>query len=1049
MNEAQERPGTTGRAAELVSAVLAWPRRSMRRLVGVIIVAVAVVGSGLVMLPAAFAASDPCNPVVNPVVCENSKAGTPSSVWDIDGAGDPSIQGFATDISVNLGQRIDFKIKTNATAYTIDVYRLGWYNGDGARKIASVPVTASLPQTQPACITSTATEIYDCGNWAVSASWTVPTTAVSGVYIARLRRSDNGGDSHITFVVRDDASTSDVIFQTSDATWQAYNAYGGSDFYNGGNNGRAYKISYNRPFATRGSAAGRDFVFSNEYPMIRFLERNGYDISYTTNVDSERRGALIKNHKIFLSVGHDEYWSKTQRANVEAARDAGTHLAFFSGNEVYWKTRYEPSQDGTNTAYRTIVCYKETWANAKIDPSSEWTGTWRDPRFSPPADGGRPENGLTGTMFMVNDGDLALTVKAEEGKYRLWRNTNLTNLATGTQATLAQHTVGYESNEDRDNGFRPQGLIRLSTTTGSVPQVLQDFGNKVLPGTTTHNMTLYRAASGALVFSAGTIQYAWGVDDEHDGATTATDSRMQQAVINLFADMGVQPATLMSGLVAASASTDGEAPTVSISSPAAGATVARGSQVTLTGTATEVGGGRVAGVEVSTDDGASWHPATGTTSWTYKFYAAGLSTQVVRVRAVDDSVNVGQTPATREFQLSGPSTMFGQRVPKTPAVADTSPVELGVRFKPTVNGYVTGIRFYKGSGNTGTHTGTLWTAGGTPLATGTFTGESSTGWQTMTFANPAPVLAGTTYVASYFAPTGNYAADEWVFAYDWLESPPLVAPRSTASAGNGVYVYGGNGGFPTAAYGSANYYVDVTFATSQDLPPVVTSTSPLDGAGEVPVTVQPSAVFSKSLNPASITFTLTKGGGGSVTGTVGYNDSLKTVTFTPSVALDSAKTYTATVTGSDSAGRSGTATWSFFTEIDAPVYTLFATTAVPTTVSHNDPNAVELGVKFKASVAGQIIGIRFYQGPGNTGSHPVTLWNTSGTALATATVGPSTDTGWRVAYFTTPVNITANTTYIASYYAPNGHYAGDNRFFASTLVNGPLTAPSGTNGVYK
>ena len=129
-------------------------------------------------------------------------------------------------------------------------------------------------------------------------------------------------------------------------------------------------MSYNRPFETRESSIdGRSFLFSNEYPMIRFLESNGYDVAYSTGVDTDRFGSLIQNHKVFLSVGHDEYWSGQQRANVEAARDAGVNLAFFSGNEVYWKTRWESSIDGTGTPYRTLVTYKETQANAKIDPS--------------------------------------------------------------------------------------------------------------------------------------------------------------------------------------------------------------------------------------------------------------------------------------------------------------------------------------------------------------------------------------------------------------------------------------------------------------------------------------------------------------------------------------------------------------------------------------------------------------------------------------------------------------------------------------------------------
>src|SRR5262249_8078393 len=127
---------------------------------------------------------------------------------------------------------------------------------------------------------------------------------------------------------------------------------------------------------------------------------------YFTDVDSDRYGSLLLNHKVFMSVGHDEYWSGQQRANVEAARDAGINLAFFSGNEVFWKTRWENSIDASVTPYRTLVTYKESKVNARPDPldlsQGVWTGTWRDARFSPPADGGRPENALTGTMYMAD-----------------------------------------------------------------------------------------------------------------------------------------------------------------------------------------------------------------------------------------------------------------------------------------------------------------------------------------------------------------------------------------------------------------------------------------------------------------------------------------------------------------------------------------------------------------------------------------------------------------------------------------------------------------------
>jgi hypothetical protein len=1011
--------------------------------------AVSVVVGGLVVVPAAMAAADPCVPLINPVACENSKAGSPASEWDIYEAGEESIQGFATDISVNLGGTIRFKIKTPATAYKIDIYRLGWYNGDGARKITSVTPSVSLPQTQPACLSDTATENFDCGNWAVSAQWTVPTTVVSGVFVAKLTRTDpsgNGDSSHITFVVRDDSSTSDLFFQTSDTTWHAYNMYGGSNFYHGGDNGRAFKISYNRPFGTRGNNP-EDFLFSNEYPMLRFLERNGYDTSYTTGVDSDRRGNLIKNHQVFLSVGHDEYWSNQQRANVESARDAGVNLAFFSGNEVYWKTRYEASTDGSNTAYRTLVCYKETWANDKIDPTTEWTGTWRDPRFTPPSNGNRPENALTGTAYMSNNVDLAIQVPATQGKYRLWRNSTVASRAATNQATtLAPHTVGYESDEDLDNGFRPPGLIRLSTTTGETPEYLRDYGNTVTPGTTTHHLTLYRAASGALVFGAGTIQWAWGLDEYHDGTVEPVDPSMQQATLNLLGDMGAFPGTIMSGRTMPTASNDSTAPTTTITSPAVGASVVNGNQVTVTGTAADTGG-QVAGVEVSYDGGEKWHPATGTTSWSYSFYTTGAGTQSILARAIDDTANIGQ-PASRTVNLTGPSTIFGARAPVTAAVSDTEAMELGVRFTPQTDGYITGIRFYKGTGNTGTHTGTLWSNGGSQLATATFSGETATGWQKVTFANSVLVHANTTYVASYYAPNGHYAGDQGVFTASNFVSYPLTALRSNSEYGNGVYKEGA--GFPAGSYKDSNYFVDVMFTPSSSAAPTVLSALPLPDSTDMAVTTKPAAVFSKAINPSSLVFTVKNPSNASVAGSVAYDSTSKTATFTPAASLAPETMYTVSVQASDTSGNAmdSPRTWTFTTELDPTVSRLFATNASPVDPSVNDNNAVELGVKFTPQVNGTVVGVRFYKGAGNSGTHVGTLWSSGGTQMGRVTFTNEGGTGWQTARFATPVTVNAGTTYVASYHAPNGHYSATGNFFTSAYTFGQMSAPSGNNGVY-
>ncbi|QSZ49196.1 DUF4082 domain-containing protein [Arthrobacter sp. D5-1] len=991
--------------------------------------------------PAAVAAG-PCDPVVNAVVCENSKTGSPASEWDIDGAGDDTIQGFSTEISVNAGQPIRFKVDTNAPNYTIAIYRTGWYAGNGARKVADVTPSV-LRQNQPACRTDVTTGIYDCGTWAVSATWQVPSTAVSGVYIALLRRPDTGGMSHITFVVRNDGNRSAVVFQTADQTWQAYNSYGGADFYQGVN-GRAYKVSYNRPVATRGGPDGRDFYFANEYPMVRFLEQNGYDVSYISGLDADRNGGELLNHKVFLSVGHDEYWSGSQRANVTAARDAGVNLQFLSGNEMYWRTRFEPSiVDGA--ANRTLTCYKETWANEKIDPTAQWTGTWRDPRFAAQANGGGlPENGLTGTLYMSNFSDLPVTVSAEEGKTRLWRNTPLAALPAGSSAALAPHTVGYESNEDLDNGFRPAGLIRLSTTVGNVPQYLQDFGNTVAPGTTTHNLTLYRAASGALVFSAGSVQWTWGLDQMHDGNGAPADARMRQAQVNILADMGAQPATRAAGLVAAVASTDTTKPTAAISAPANGATVTHGSSVTVTGTATDVGG-VVAGVEVSTDGGTTWHPATGKQSWTYTYIQKGLATATIQARAIDDSANIGAA-ATRNLTLSGPYSVFGQTVPVVKDSGDGGAYEMGLRFTPSVDGFITGVRFYKSTANTGTHTGSLWSATGERLATATFTNETASGWQTALFSQAVPVAAGQKYTASYWAPNGHYATKDHQWASFGSTDAPLKVAGGFGAEPAGVYST--SPGFPTTSFNGGNYFADALFSTVDSSPMTVTGHSPIPSSSSVSVNTKVSAVFSKPVTAASVQLTL-QSPSGPVAGTTAYDAATRRATFTPSNALAFSTQFTATLSGTDSIGGPVTAggTWSFTTAATLPVpgscpCSLFDDSVTPGIAELREGVPLTLGVRFSSVSAGEVLGMRFYKSAGNTGTHNGALYTAAGQQLATVAFTNESSSGWQTAMFSQPVQMAANTEYIVSYKSLTGTYSATTNGFGSGLSVGPLRAAS-------
>ena len=872
----------------------------------------------------------------NAIVTENALAGNPPSEWDIAGAGDLTIQGFATQISVNKGETVHFKIKTNAPAYSISIYRLGYYSGNGARRVGTGVITAALPQSQPNPLTDATTGLIDCGNWTESANWPVPATAVSGIYLAKLIRSDNQGASHIVFIVRDDASTSPMFFQTSDATWQAYNAYGGNSLYLGTApfaNGHAAKVSYNRPFITRNGGGGsgqaaQDWLFNSEYPMVRFLEANGYDLSYTTNVDTDRRGSLIKNHKVFLSIGHDEYWSAAQRANVESARDAGVHLGFFSGNEVYWKTRFENSIDGSGTAYRTLVCYKEgtlgeNVCGGKCDPlANVWTGLWRDGCSFGGADGCKPENALTGQISW-NESDGGIVVPAAYKNLRFWRNTSVASLASGQSVTLPAGTLGYEWDQQQYAASYPTGRILLSNT-------VQNGG--------THQLTLVRKPSGALVFGAGTIQWTWGLDSNHDRGNTAPSLAMQQATVNLFADMGAQPVTLQSGLVAATASTDVTAPVSTIAAPLNGANVTVGSNVTVSGTASDTGG-TLAGIEVSTDGGTTWKPATGTTTWSYTWVPATAGNGVIKCRGYDDSGNMqvaGTAPSASAITVTAGVTVncpcsafLPTDAPALDAASDGAPIEVGVKFRSAVKGYVTKLRFYKGSLNVGTHLGHLWSSTGTQLTEATYTGESASGWQNVTLSPPVSITANTTYVASVHT-TGYYSSTTPFFT-SGVSRGPLRLLADGEDGANGLYDYG-TSKLPVSNFQSSNYWVDVVFDTTigaDVTPPVVVANAPSAGTSGVPVATTVSATFNEAMAAASFTtstVTLRDAAAALVSATVSYDASTRTVTLKPSAALAYSTVYTATLKGgaaprlTDVAGNALAAdfTWSFTTTAAPP-----------------------------------------------------------------------------------------------------------------------------------
>jgi WD40 repeat protein len=294
--------------------------------------------------------------------------------------------------------------------------------------------------------------------------------------------------------------------------------------------------------------------------------------------------------------------------------------------------------------------------------------------------------------------------------------------------------------------------------------------------------------------------------------------------------------------------------------------------------------------------------------------------------------------------------------PTNPSNNDAKSVELGVKFKSSVDGYITGIRFYKGNNDTDTYIGNLWNINGDKLATATIENESSLGWLQINFSNPVKIDANTVYVASYHTNIGRYPVDNNFFANSGVSKSPIYLLRDGENGANGVYNYGASS-FPKDTYQSSNYWVDVVFRTS----------------------------ISAGITPS--------------------------------------------------------------------IFSLWNSTATPTVFADSDTNPVELGVKFQSDQSGSITGIRFYKNPSDTGTHIGSLWTNTGSLLATASFSNETPSGWQQVNFATPVSISANTTYVASYNTSAGRYPINIGYFATARNNPPLQALSNEavagNGLYK
>jgi hypothetical protein len=334
------------------------------------------------------------------------------------------------------------------------------------------------------------------------------------------------------------------------------------------------------------------------------------------------------------------------------------------------------------------------------------------------------------------------------------------------------------------------------------------------------------------------------------------------------------------------------------------------------------------------------------------------------------------------------ATLFGDETPAVPAASDDpAPVSLGVSFTVSTPGTVTALRFFKGQGNGGTHTGALWSSDGTELASVTYSGESASGWQTAQLETPVALTPGQTYVVSYYAPQGHYAYTSGYFA-----NPKTSGPITAGTDTNGRYLYGTGGGFPIYSWGSSNYFVDVVFSYADS----GGSTGGTGGTGG-------------------------DTGGGDTGGTTGGGS---------------------TGGPGDTGGSGSTPATSTATTVPAGSVSFFAADATPQHATWADDAPVQVGVRFSTSAAGVIDGIRYYRSADDTGTRTITLWAADGTGLAAATAAGETASGWQYIPFTAPVAVTAGGEYIASYYSTGANYAVDPGGLSFPITSGALSTIS-------
>jgi hypothetical protein len=425
-------------------------------------------------------------PAGNPIQVENAKPGT--RAWRVDLVPQHVLEGYASEVSVLPGQTLHVHVSSSARLrYKVLIYRIGWYHGKGGRLMPCVPCRVHRAAARPIPGPDPSTGMLAL-TWPVTDAVPIGSSWVSGYYLADLvvqQGSYKGRGSWVPFIVREPPTRdAPILVQASVNTWQAYNSWGGRSLYWNHTGLGDNHVSFDRPYNMLTSpdinGSQENLPKAWEFPLARFLERYGYAVAYTTDVDTDTDPAELLRHKLVIVSGHDEYWTTAMRDAFEQARDAGVNLAFVGANIGYWQMRYEDDR-------RTIVEYRSAALDPEADPALK-TVPFRD--LVPP----RPECELLGVQW---EGEIGDADYAAVGALSTPEDSWFVGTGFNTTDDLLPELVGYEYDT----------LDKTCEQPGTV--ILFDSER---PYHLDADAVRYTAPSGAIVFAAGSIRFALGLD---------------------------------------------------------------------------------------------------------------------------------------------------------------------------------------------------------------------------------------------------------------------------------------------------------------------------------------------------------------------------------------------------------------------------------------------------------------------------------------------------------------------------------------------------------